>query len=224
MCNALGIVNFPGSNVKVKGMHDFRPIAAFSFLGRYRMVDFPLSNLSNSGIEEIHIHLKNRPRSVIGHVGLGRQYNINPKRGGIHILYGEDSPESEFYNTDIASFKANLRTINKSHKEYVVIAPSYMLCSIDYEAVIQKHIANEADVTVDVSGDFGEFENLLVVAVKEEEGILHQSVLFPFFGLGPRRQRLFEERPAQKGEDLRKLERNEKGAVDGGAVSLQKKA
>lgn len=148
MSNALGIVNFPGSNVKVKGMHDFRPIAAFSFLGRYRMVDFPLSNLSNSGIEEIHIHLKNRPRSVIGHVGLGRQYNINPKRGGISILYGENFPESEFYNTDIASFRANLRSINKSHKEYVVIAPSYMLCSIDYEAVIQKHIASEADVTV----------------------------------------------------------------------------
>ena len=61
MSNALGIVNFPGSNVKVKGMHDFRPIAAFSFLGRYRMVDFPLSNMSNSGIEEIHIHLKNLP-------------------------------------------------------------------------------------------------------------------------------------------------------------------
>ena len=48
MCNALGIVNFPGSNVRIKGMHDYRPIAAFSFLGRYRMIDFPLSNMTNS--------------------------------------------------------------------------------------------------------------------------------------------------------------------------------
>ncbi len=148
MCNALGIVNFPGSNVKVKGMHDYRPIAAFSFLGRYRMVDFPLSNMTNSEIEEIQIYLKNRPRSVFSHVGTGRHYNINSKRGGLSILYGENSPESEFYNTDIASFYANLRTINKSTKDYVVIAPSYMLYSMNYQAVLDKHIETGADVTV----------------------------------------------------------------------------
>lgn len=148
MCNALGIVNFPGSNVKVKGMHDYRPIAAFSFLGRYRIVDFPLSNMTNSEIEEIQIYLKNRPRSVFSHVGTGRHYNINPKRGGVSILYGENSPESEFYNTDIASFKANLRTIRKSSKDYVVIAPSYLLYSMNYDTLLKKHVESGADVTV----------------------------------------------------------------------------
>ena len=148
MCNALGIVNFPGSNVRVKGLQDFRPVAAFSFLGRYRLVDFPLSNMSNSGIENIHIHLKNRPRSVISHVGLGRQYNLNPKRGGISILYGENFPESEFYNTDVASFRANLRDMNKNKKDYVVIAPSYMVCSINYAEVVDAHVASGADITV----------------------------------------------------------------------------
>ena len=148
MCNALGIVNFPGSNVQVKGMHDYRPIAAFSFLGRYRMVDFPLSNMTNSEIEEIQIYLKNRPRSVFSHVGTGRHYNINSKRGGISILYGENSPESEFYNTDIASFKANLKTIEKSKKDYVIIAPSYMLYSMNYSTLLKKHVESGADVTV----------------------------------------------------------------------------
>lgn len=148
MCNALGIVNFPGSNVKVKGMHDYRPIAAFSFLGRYRLVDFPLSNMTNSEIEEIQIYLKNRPRSVFSHVGTGRHYNVNPKRGKISILYGENSPESEFYNTDIASFKANMRIINKSTKDYVVIAPSHMLYSINFDTFLKQHIESGADVSV----------------------------------------------------------------------------
>lgn len=148
MCNALGIVNFPGSNVAVKGMHDYRPIAAFSFLGRYRLVDFVLSNMTNSEIEEIEIYLKNRPRSVFSHVGTGRHYNINSKRGGISILYGENSPESEFYNTDIASFKANLRTIKKSTKDYVVIAPSYMLYSMNYQTLVDQHVESGADVTI----------------------------------------------------------------------------
>ena len=50
MCNAIGIVNYEGPNVQVKGMQDYRPVSAFSFLGRYRLVDFPISNLSNSGV------------------------------------------------------------------------------------------------------------------------------------------------------------------------------
>lgn len=148
MCNALGIVNFPGSNVQIKGMEDYRPVGAFSFLGRYRLIDFPISNMTNSGIEDIHVHLKNRPRSVFNHIGTGRHYNINSKRGGISILYGENKPESEFYNTDIASFKANFRTIQKCNKEYVVIAPSYIICSIDYEAVLKAHQESGADVTI----------------------------------------------------------------------------
>lgn len=175
MCNALGIVNFPGSNVKVKGLQDFRPVAAFSFLGRYRLVDFPLSNMSNSGIEDIHIHLKNRPRSVISHVGLGRQYNINPKRGGVKILYGENFPESEFYNTDVASFRANLRDINKSTKEYVVIAPSYMLCSIDYSEVVDAHVASGADITVvykTVDDAKERFIDCNTVEINKQKGIL----------------------------------------------------
>ena len=53
MCNAIGIVNYEGPNVQVKGMQDYRPVSAFSFLGRYRLVDFPISNLSNSGVNHI---------------------------------------------------------------------------------------------------------------------------------------------------------------------------
>ena len=48
-----GIVNFESANVHVKGMGEYRPVSAFSYLGRYRLVDFPLSNMSNSGIDQI---------------------------------------------------------------------------------------------------------------------------------------------------------------------------
>ena len=81
MCNALGIVTFPGANVQVNGLEEYRPVGAFSFLGRYRMLDFPISNMTNSGIEQIQVYLKEKPRSVIEHLGTGRHYNINSKRG-----------------------------------------------------------------------------------------------------------------------------------------------
>lgn len=175
MCNALGIINFPGSNVQIRGMEEYRPIGAFSFLGRFRLIDFPISSMTNSGIEDIHVHLKNRPRSIISHIGTGRHYNINPKRGGISILYGENKPESEFYNTDIASFKANFRQIDKCTKEYVVIAPSNMIFSIDFDEVLKEHIASGADVTIvykSVDDAKSRFIDCDTVTLNKQKGIL----------------------------------------------------
>lgn len=57
MCNALGIITYNDSSVYVEGMQKYRPIAAFSFLGRYRLVDFAISNMSNSGIDDIQIYV-----------------------------------------------------------------------------------------------------------------------------------------------------------------------
>lgn len=59
MYKAFGIVNSSSRNIRVEGLEDYRPIGAFSFLGRYRMVDFPISNLSNSGID-LHSGLRER--------------------------------------------------------------------------------------------------------------------------------------------------------------------
>ena len=53
MYDAFGIVNSASRNIYVEGMQDYRPIGAFSFLGRYRVIDFPISNMSNSGIDRI---------------------------------------------------------------------------------------------------------------------------------------------------------------------------
>ena len=61
---ALGIVNFSGHHIYVNGLEDYRPIGAFSFLGRYRAIDFPISNLSNSGIERIQVYINKKPRSL----------------------------------------------------------------------------------------------------------------------------------------------------------------
>ena len=65
MYKAFGIVNSSSRNIRVEGLEDYRPIGAFSFLGRYRMVDFPISNLSNSGIDRIQIYVKEKPPDVI---------------------------------------------------------------------------------------------------------------------------------------------------------------
>ena len=72
MYNAFGIINSYSRNVYVDGMQDYRPIGAFSFLGRYRVIDFPISNMSNSGIDHIQVYIRRKPQSLTAHVGSGR--------------------------------------------------------------------------------------------------------------------------------------------------------
>ncbi len=68
MYKAFGIVSSSGRNIYVDGMQDYRPIGAFSFLGRYRVIDFPISNMTNSNIERIQVYINNKPRSVVEHL------------------------------------------------------------------------------------------------------------------------------------------------------------
>ena len=55
MPKAFGIINSSGRHLWVEGLQEYRPISAFSFLGRYRVIDFPISNMSNSGIDQVQI-------------------------------------------------------------------------------------------------------------------------------------------------------------------------
>ena len=102
MARAFGIVTSSGTHIKVEGLQQYRPIGAFSFLGRYRVIDFPISNMSNSGIDRIQVYVKRKPRSLVEHLGTGRHYNINSKRGKLQLMFSQNSSENDVYNTDIS--------------------------------------------------------------------------------------------------------------------------
>ncbi len=147
MDKMFGIINMETPIVHVKGIEDSRPVSAASFLGRYRILDFMLSNMTNSQINNIELYVKDRPRSTVEHVS-GTNYNINTKRGSIHILGGEKSYSNELYNTDIANFITNMRYIYESNEPYVVIAPSYMIFTQDFNEMLSYHIKHESDITI----------------------------------------------------------------------------
>jgi glucose-1-phosphate adenylyltransferase len=148
MCDALGIINYDDSSAYVEGLQDYRPLPSISFLGRYRLIDFALSNMTNSGITHIQVYVKSKPRSVFEHLGSGRQYNINSKRGKLHLLSGEEPIHSEIYNHDITAFMQNMQYIEEANYPYVVIAPSFIVTKIDFNDVMKHHMDTGADVTV----------------------------------------------------------------------------
>ena len=148
MSKAFGIINFAGNNIQVNDMQAYRPIGAFSFLGRYRVIDFPISNMSNSGIDVMQVYVRRKPRSLVEHIGTGRHYNINSKRGKLITLFQESNIDNGIYNTDIAAYMENLDCFDEINSEYVVIAPSYMVYTADYSAFLKTHIESGADITL----------------------------------------------------------------------------
>lgn len=148
MNNAFGIVNPAGNHIKVEGLQSYRTIGAFSFLGRYRVIDFPISNMSNSGIDQIQVYARRKPRSLVEHLGTGRHYNINSKRGKLRVLFSENSSDNDIYNTDIAAYLENLECIERMHYPYVVIVPNYMVYTENYDQLLETHISSGADITL----------------------------------------------------------------------------
>ncbi len=148
MANVFGIINSSSNNIRVEGLQDHRPIGAFSFLGRYRVIDFPLSNMSNSDIDRIQVYIRENPRSLTEHIrGVGN-YNINSKHGHIQVLFADSNSNNSIYNTDIAAFMENISLIEHRSEDYVVIAPSYMVFTQDFSELLDKHISSEADITL----------------------------------------------------------------------------
>lgn len=175
MAKAFGIVNFAGNHVRVDGLQDHRPVAAFSFLGRYRIVDFPISNMSNSGIDHIQVYARRKPRSLNDHVGTGRHYNINSKSGRLRMLFSMAGDTHNLYNNDIASFYDNLECIEVETAPYVVIAPSYMIYCQNYNELIESHIASDADITMlyhTVDNAKEAFLNCNVLNLNKQKGVL----------------------------------------------------
>ena len=175
MAKAFGIVNFAGNHIRVEGMQEYRPVGAFSFLGRYRVIDFPISNMSNSGIDHIQVYIRRNPQSLTTHLGTGRHYNINSKSGNLQILYSGLGMNMSLYNNDIASYIENLEYIEQELAEYVVIAPSYMVYTQDYKKLLNDHIESGADITllyhsVDTAKEY--FLNCYALNLNKQKGVL----------------------------------------------------
>ena len=147
MSKVMGILNFEPSYVNVAGLEDFRPISATSILGRYRVADFMLSNFTNSGIDSIKVYIKNRPRSIVEHISR-TSYNINSKKGNIHLLHGEKEFNNQFYNNDLQAFETYMEFTDVENPSYVVIAPSHFIFKQDFSEMVDYHIHSKNDITM----------------------------------------------------------------------------
>ncbi|MGG7325727.1 glucose-1-phosphate adenylyltransferase subunit GlgD [Clostridium baratii] len=145
MNNCLGIINLDENESRMGELVRYRTLAAVPISARYRVIDFVLSNMANSGIEGIGIFTKNKSRSLINHLTNGRPWDLHRKKNGLRVFnFGDYDPSYD----DVHNFIENIEFIKESGKEYILLAPSYMICNIDYKNLIKDHIKNKNDITV----------------------------------------------------------------------------
>lgn len=126
-----------------------RPIASIPYGGRYRLVDFPLSNMVNSGINTVGLITPHLYRSLLDHVGNGKEWALSRKVGGMYILpgstYGLRGATGKFLVRDILGNRAYLE---RSRRDLVVISASNKVFNIDFREVAEAHEKAGAAITL----------------------------------------------------------------------------
>lgn len=143
--NCLGIINLDENEDKIRELTRNRPLASIPIAGRYRIIDFILSNLTNAGIESIGIFSKMQSRSLMDHLSNGRPWDLNRKIDGLRFF---NFTTTDPCIDDITNFANNIEYLYKAKQEYVIFTSSYMICNIDFRDILRNHIESGYDITM----------------------------------------------------------------------------
>lgn len=122
---------------------------AVAFGGKYRIIDFPLSNCINSGIDTVGVLTQYQPLRLNTHIGIGIPWDLDRNYGGVTVLPPyEKSNNSEWYTGTANAIYQNLNYMENYHPEYVIILSGDHIYKMDYEEMLDFHKANQADVTI----------------------------------------------------------------------------
>ena len=146
------VIGLIAANFETKDMGELtedRTIGSLPYGGNYRVVDFPLSNMVNSGINTIGLITPYKYRSIIDHVGAGKAWDLDRKNGGLFVLpgsvFGVHSENSHFLLRDI---RRNTIYLERSPAPYILVTAANVISHMDYRPLIMEHIKSGADITM----------------------------------------------------------------------------
>lgn len=162
---AAGLIFSNIHNSCIPELTNIRTMASVPFGCRYRLVDFPLSNMVNSGITKIGIITHNNYQSLMDHIGTGKDWDLARRSGGIKLLppfiTTYDSAGGKLYSSRLEALMGVTNFISRCTEDLIVLSDCDCICNIDLTAVIDEHLKNNADLTVvtrkvDATSDIGD--------------------------------------------------------------------
>ncbi len=146
---AVGIILAGGNNNRMRELSSKRAIAAMPMAGSYRSIDFVLSNMTNSHIGKVAVLTQYNARSLNEHLSSSKWWDFGRKQGGLFLFPPTiTSRNSWWYQGTADAIYQNLDWLRQCHEPYVVIAGGDCIYKLDYNKVLEFHIAKRADVTV----------------------------------------------------------------------------
>ena len=159
--NVLGILYSDAYNDSISDLTALRTAGSVPFGGRYRFIDFPLSNMVNSGIIKVGVIAKNNYRSLMDHVGSGKSWDLSRKNAGLFIL-----PPYNFgggqYSGRLEALRNTMDFIQASKEEFVLLCDTNIICNMDFSKLIKYHETKDADITICCkNGKYPQLANLM---------------------------------------------------------------
>ena len=148
MTSIVGVIFSSINEENVPELTKLRSMGSIPYGGRYRLVDFPLSNMVNSGITTVGMITKNNYQSLMDHLGSGKYWDLARKEGGLILLPPYSGESETLYKNRLEALKGATAFLKKCKEDFVVLADSDAVYKLDYSKVIEYHIEKNADITM----------------------------------------------------------------------------
>lgn len=147
--NALGIIFANKHDIALDELTDYRTLGAVPFGGRYRLIDFQLSNMVNAGILDIGVITRKNYQSLMRHIGSGSEWDLDRKQGGLTILppFGGNINTEDIYSNRLGALITNLEYIEDAKEKYAIITDCTYVANLNYEELLKVHEESGAKIT-----------------------------------------------------------------------------
>ena len=145
--NVVGLIFSNAYDSAIPELTTLRTMGSVPFGGRYRLIDFVLSSMVNSGMSKVGVATKSNYQSLMDHLGSGKPWDLSRKNSGMYILPPFSTKESGGVANRIELLHGCMNFLSHSKEEYVLLSDCNVVCSIDFGELLEAHIASGADIT-----------------------------------------------------------------------------
>lgn len=177
MNSVMGLINLNENEDFITEITQHRPLAALPFGGRYRLIDFTLSNMVNSDITNVGILMHDKFRSLMDHLRSGKEWDLARKQDGLFILPPAQMDISA--QGDLQNMHQNRDYLMRSTKQYVLVSGGTAICNIDYRKALEFHKRTGADVTViynQMAVGYDDFINCTTIETDDSNRVIDMEV------------------------------------------------
>jgi len=184
--NTVGIVLTGGKHPALKDLASMRSVSAVPVGSKYRAIDFVLSNMVNSGIKKVGIITQFSYRSLMDHLGSGKEWDLDRRHDGLFIFPPSlEENDTGWYKGTSDAIYNNLMFLNRSSEEYVIISQGNLVFKMDFNKMLQYHLQKDSDMTIAYKemsdSPINELQQMGILAVSEDGRIcdLQEKPLTP---------------------------------------------